>query len=137
MCPLTQTTDRTQHVETLIRVQQGSQRTLENEIVGVRKEIKGFRDRIEDLLEERDRVEGDIASATQKYFTVLEQVSLGAALIWVLVRGKRGGHARGCVHALRGVVSCTVFASASCFPPWCQPCCVWCLRAPMCDVWVG
>lgn len=69
-------TDRSQHVETLIRVQQGSQRTLENEILGVRKEIKGFRDRIEDLLEERERMEGDMSSATQKYFTVLEQVKL-------------------------------------------------------------
>ncbi len=70
---LLKASDRTQHVETLIRVQQGGQRTLENEILGVRKEIKIYREKIEDLLEERERMEQEVTGATQKYFTVLEQ----------------------------------------------------------------
>ena len=76
---LLKASDRTQHVETLIRVQQGGQRTLENEIMGVRKEIKAYREKIEYLLEERERMEQEVSAATQKYFTVLEQVSRGSA----------------------------------------------------------
>lgn len=71
---MTKAVDRTATVETLIRVQHGSQRTLENEILGARKTVKELRDTIETLLSDREKMEADFAAANQKYFTVLEQV---------------------------------------------------------------
>jgi chromosome segregation ATPase len=72
--------DRAQAVETMVRVQQGTQRTLENDILGAKKVIKEYRQQIEDLLEARERLEQDVTAGNQKYLTVLEQVCVRVSM---------------------------------------------------------
>lgn len=68
--------DKTQQTYDLIKVNENTEKNLQNEIAGYRQHVKKQRETVQLLVGDRERYEAEAATATKKYFTALEEVKL-------------------------------------------------------------
>jgi chromosome segregation ATPase len=68
--------EKTRRTQDLVKIHENTKKNLENEINGYRAHVKRQRDMIQQLVQDRERYEGEAETANQKYYTAQEEVKL-------------------------------------------------------------